>query len=64
MRIMNCHRTILNWLAIATFGAIAVFSHSDARANGTPFRLAWFQADVTVPIGHRLMGIFQHERRE
>ena len=55
---MMSHRlTIPKWLLIATLGAIAAVSHTEAFANNTPFRLAWFRADVTVPIGHRLMGI-------
>ena len=50
-------RTILSQFVIATLGALAAISHTAAIANDTPFRLAWFRADVTVPIGHRLMGI-------
>jgi hypothetical protein len=44
-------------LLIASLVAFATLSHTESFANNTPFRLAWFRADVTVPIGHRLMGI-------
>ena len=54
---MRHRRTLFHRLVIAAFGAIATISHTAAIANDTPLRLAWFRADVTVPIGHRLMGI-------
>ena len=50
-------RTILGQFVIALLGALAATSPPAAIANDTPLRLAWFRADVTVPIGHRLMGI-------
>src|SRR5262245_46271501 len=50
-------RIILKWLLIAGLIAIAGVSRADAVASNTQFRLAWFRADVTVPMGHRLMGI-------
>lgn len=42
---------------VAALVAMAAVSHSLALASDTLFRLACFQADVTVPIGHRLMGV-------
>src|SRR6476659_3470093 len=49
--------TIPKQLLITALVTIAVVSHTVAFANNTPFRLASFRADVTVPIGHRLMGV-------
>jgi hypothetical protein len=43
-------------LSVLLISIIAV-SQAPAFAGDAPFRLAWFQADVTVPLGHRLMGI-------
>ncbi len=55
---MNSRLTILlKTLWIAALAVIAAISPADTFANDTPFRLAWFRADVTVPIGHRLMGV-------
>lgn len=54
---MSHRLTIPKRLLIAALVAIAAVSHTEAFANNTPFRLAWFRADVTVPIGHRLMGV-------
>ncbi len=54
---MRHRRNLFHRLVIAAFGALATISHTAANANDTPLRLAWFRADVTVPIGHRLMGI-------
>ena len=53
---MSQGRIILKQLLIAGLVAIAAFSNTDAFAS-TQFRLAWFRADVTVPMGHRLMGV-------
>ncbi|MEX0641770.1 MAG: hypothetical protein WD468_03670, partial [Pirellulales bacterium] len=54
---MSYRGTILQRLLIAILGAMAAVSHTEALADNAPFRLAWFRADVTVPIGHRLMGV-------
>lgn len=37
--------------------ALAAMSHGRSMAEETPFRLAYFRADVTAPMGHRLMGV-------
>lgn len=37
--------------------AMAALSASAASSAEPAFRLAWFTADVTVPLGHRLMGV-------
>ena len=42
---------------ITALVALIAVSPTAAFANTPPFRLARFQADVTVPIGHRLMGV-------
>ncbi|MEX0612870.1 MAG: hypothetical protein WD229_12190, partial [Pirellulales bacterium] len=54
---MNRRQAIVNRLLIAVLGASAAISTTEAIAKAAPLRLAWFRADVTVPIGHRLMGI-------
>ncbi len=48
---------MLKGLATTTLVAIVAISPAELFASDTPFRLACFRADVTVPIGHRLMGI-------
>ena len=54
---VTLYRIISVPLLIAGFISIAAASQTDASDNKPQFRLAWFQADVTVPMGHRLMGI-------
>lgn len=46
-------------LLIVGFISIVVpaAAQPDASRDKPAFRVAWFQADVTVPMGHRLMGI-------
>jgi hypothetical protein len=50
-------RTKLGLVLMATFGTIAAIPQTEALAAEPPLRLGSFSADVTVPIGHRLMGI-------
>jgi hypothetical protein len=47
-------RIVIIFAALVTLAAI---SHGRSVADETPFRLAYFRADVTVPMGHRLMGV-------
>src|SRR5262245_52467991 len=54
---MTLRRINLTPLLIGGLISIAALSQTEAFAGDTPFRLAWFRADVTVPLGHRLMGI-------
>jgi hypothetical protein len=54
---MITRRTQLGLVLIATFGTMAAIPETEALAADSPLRLASFSADVTVPIGHRLMGI-------
>ncbi len=44
-------------LVAAAWSALAALSPVKSTADESPFRLAWFRADVTVPMGHRLMGV-------
>ncbi len=50
-------RIVSTRIVFATLVAIAAIALRGSSASDSPFRIAHFQADVTVPIGHRLMGI-------
>ena len=54
---MNHRLSIPKRHLVIALVSLAAVSHTAALADDTPFRLAWFRADVTVPIGHRLMGM-------
>jgi hypothetical protein len=54
---LTLRRINVTLLLLAGLISIAAASQTDAFASDMPFRLAWFRADVTVPLGHRLMGI-------
>lgn len=54
---MSRRPVVLKPLVIALIGALAAASPIVAAADDAQFRLAWFRADVTVPLGHRLMGV-------
>jgi hypothetical protein len=54
---MSRRRSILKPLLMVTLIGIAEISDTGTLAEGTPYRLAWFRTDVTVPIGHRLMAV-------
>ena len=54
---MKHSQALVSRLLMALLAASAAISYAEAFAHGSQFRMAWFRADVTVPIGHRLMGI-------
>jgi hypothetical protein len=54
---MRWYIAVFRRLWVALFLALALLSASAAHSAEPEFRLATFSADVTVPIGHRLMGI-------
>ncbi len=49
-------RFLVALFTVIAFGSSALFGESIADGN-TGFRLATFSADVTIPLGHRCMGV-------
>src|SRR5690606_26379664 len=55
--------SLLVCLAVAAAATTTARSIVASDATGDESRIAWFSADVTVPIGHRLMGVLPVKSR-